>query len=110
MRCHFIIAEFFDAYDELTPKEINSWLNLHNSKISSLGNLVYIHNSLDLSGSNITSFGNLEWVGNWIDICETSIRSFGKLRVVQNLIYCDEGEQFNKLQAENTNDFTLIKI
>lgn len=88
MRHHFILAQFFQAYDELTPTHIGGDLHLLYSNVSSLGNLEYVAGTLDIGRTTIFSFGKLEYVGGFV--------------------YCDEGEQFHKLQSKNNRCFRMM--
>lgn len=124
---NFIIAEFLDAYNELTPTYVNRSLDFDDTNVKSLGNLrsvdgtVYIRRTeitslgnlervrgfLDISFSKITSLGNLKRINVSIDIRGTSIMSLGKLQHVAISIWCDAGEQYERLQAENNGRFKI---
>ena len=61
-------------------------LNLRDSDIKTLGNLVRVEGDLDLSESDIKSLGNLEYVGGWLNLNGTNVKSLGNLvRVEGNL-------------------------
>jgi hypothetical protein len=58
-------------------------LNLYNClKLQSLGNLEYVGGDLDLSISNIESLGNLKYVDGNLDLYGTDIKSLGNLKYV----------------------------
>jgi len=58
-------------------------LNLYNClKLQSLGNLEYVGGDLDLSISNIESLGNLKYVDGNLDLYRTDIKSLGNLKYV----------------------------
>jgi hypothetical protein len=79
-------------------------LNLRDSDIESLGNLVRVEGDLDLYGcislqsienleyvggfldlfgnKNLQSLGNLEYVGGWVDLNDTKIETLGNLKYV----------------------------
>lgn len=59
MRCHFIIAEFFNAYDELTPTHVYTRLDFRGTKVISLGNLRY--NLYDIFCSKGKQYESLKW-------------------------------------------------
>lgn len=106
MRHHFIIAEFFDAYDELTPTHVNDRLDFLYANITSLGNLKWVGGWLDIEGTNVTSLGNLEYVIAHLNIRKTKINSLGNLRNVKS-IFCSVGEQYDKIKAENEGRFGI---
>jgi hypothetical protein len=58
---------------------IDGNVNLIESDIISLGNLVRVEGYLDLRSTNITSLGNLEYVGGDLDLFNTDIESLGNL-------------------------------
>lgn len=105
MEPDYILAEFFDAYDELTPERIIASLILRNKKVSSFGNLKYVEYVLDVSGSHIKTLGNIEYVGSSLNLCNTEIKSLGKLKHVGGSILCSRGEQYDKIKAENNGRF-----
>lgn len=86
MRHHFILAEFFDAYDELTPTHVRCWLNLSDSKVSSLGNVTDIYSSLLIFNTRIWSLGKLTNVGWSLDLAGTPIISLGNLYHVSSFL------------------------
>jgi hypothetical protein len=58
-------------------------LNLRDSDIESLGNLVRVEGNLDLqSCKNLVSLGDLEYVGDFLDLRDTDIKTLGKLKYV----------------------------
>jgi hypothetical protein len=65
--------------------EVDGYLFLDNSQITSLGNLEYVGNNLYLEGSQITSLGNLEYVGGSLWLEDSQITSLGNLEYVGNL-------------------------
>jgi hypothetical protein len=58
-------------------------LNLEESDIKSLGNLVRVEGNLDLmSCKNLVSLGGLEYVGGYLDLRDTKIEILGNLNYV----------------------------
>lgn len=108
MRHHFIIAEFFDAYNELTPTQITHHVDLRKTKITSLGNLEYVRGSLNLQHLKSINLGNLHYVRGSLSIEDTNITSLGKLAFVGGRIFCDMNEQYERLQAENNGRFRIV--
>lgn len=127
MRHHFILAEFFQAYDELTPTNAKRTVYLRGTKVSSLGNLVRVGGIFDIYNTKITSLGklehvdwnvvifqakisslgNLKYVGCDLDLRYTNITSLGNLKHVIGNIQCSRGEQYSKLEAENNGRFII---
>ncbi len=64
------------------PYEITDDLNLPESEIKSLGNLVSVGGDLNLYESNIKSLGDLVSVGGYLDLSETNVESLGNLTSV----------------------------
>ena len=64
------------------PYEITDDLNLPESEIKSLGNLVSVGGDLNLYESNIKSLGDLVSVGGYLDLSETNVKSLGNLTSV----------------------------
>ena len=62
-------------------------LDLTNTEISSLGNLVSVSGSLDLRKTEISSLGNLTSVGGDLDLAGTPISSLGNLFSVGGELY-----------------------
>jgi hypothetical protein len=64
------------------PYTISGDLNLYNTPIKSLGNLISVGGDLDLLNTSIESLGNLTSVGGYLDLRETPIESLGNLHSV----------------------------
>jgi len=64
------------------PYKITDDLNLPESEIESLGNLVSVGGDLNLYESNIKSLGDLVSVGGYLDLSETNVESLGNLTSV----------------------------
>jgi len=62
--------------------EVDSDLDLKETRIKSLGNLEYVVGNLDLEETPIKSLGNLEYVGGYLDLKDTIINDFGNLKYV----------------------------
>jgi hypothetical protein len=62
--------------------EVDSDLDLKETRIKSLGNLEYVVGNLDLEETPIKSLGNLEYVGGRLDLTNTTINDFGNLKYV----------------------------
>jgi hypothetical protein len=65
-------------------------MDLRNTDIKSLGNLVRVEGSLDLNHSNIESLGSLEYVDGYLSLyfCE-NLESLGNLEYVDGDLYLD---------------------
>lgn len=124
MRYHFIISEFFNAYDELTPTIVNSYLDLEGTKLTSLGqltevrgnlylerlplkslgNLTKVRGLLNLYKSKITALGNLIYVGVDLNLHHTSIVSLDNLKEIGNHVYCTN-KNHAKILSQNSPKF-----
>jgi hypothetical protein len=66
-----------------TPRYyVDGNLDLKNTDIESLGNLVRVEGDLELYESKIESLGNLEYVGGYLGLYKTKIKSLGDLKYV----------------------------
>ena len=64
------------------PYSIGVDLNLSNTNIKSLGNLISVDGNLYSYNSNIESLGNLTSVGGYLDLSYSNIESIGNLTSV----------------------------
>ena len=64
------------------PYTIGGDLNLSDTSIESLGNLISVEGYLDLYNTPIESLGNLTSVGSWLSLEKSSIKSLGNLTSV----------------------------
>jgi hypothetical protein len=64
------------------PYTIGGNLNLYNTPIKSLGNLISVGGNLNLYQTPIKSLGNLQSVGGGLDLGDTPIKSLGNLTSV----------------------------
>jgi hypothetical protein len=64
-------------------------LNLQNSGIESLGNLVGVEGNLNLYKSKIESLENLEFVGGYLVLNSSNIKSLGNLEYVGGNLHSD---------------------
>jgi hypothetical protein len=62
-------------------------LNLFISKIKSLGNLKYVGGFLNLHDSKIESLGDLKYVGGFLNLHDSKIESLGNLEYVGGDLY-----------------------
>jgi hypothetical protein len=64
------------------PYTIDGDLDLRQSEIKSLGNLISVGGALHLYKSTIESLGNLQYVGGYLNLYETNVESLGNLQYV----------------------------
>ena len=69
----------------LQQTHIKGCLDLHNTNITSLGNLEYIKGHL-FNCKNLTSLGNLEYVGGILDLKGANLTSLGNLEHVEGCL------------------------
>jgi hypothetical protein len=76
-------------------------LNLSHTPIESLGNLESVGDSLYLAGSKIESLGNLTSVGDYLDLYKSKIKSLGNLESVGGDLYLENSriESLGNLQS-----------
>jgi hypothetical protein len=76
-----MINLFYDGEWEMTDEGlvIKGNLDLFETEIKSLGNLIFVGGDLDLQGTKIESLGNLTSVGGILRLRNTSIESLGDL-------------------------------
>jgi hypothetical protein len=81
-------VDYFGGWDGLQkylaaknnpPYSIEGELNLADSNVISLGNLVSVKGNLHLNGSKIESLGNLTYVGGHLVLSWTKLKSLGNL-------------------------------
>ena len=64
------------------PYTIDGDLDLRQSEIKSLGNLISVGGVLHLYKSTIESLGNLQYVGGYLNLYGTNVESLGNLQYV----------------------------
>lgn len=79
-----------------------------NTGITSLGpKLKHVFGNLNLYGTNVTSLGNIETIERDLIVANSPLMSLGNLQRLGGEIYANEGEQYEKLQAENNRRFVI---
>jgi hypothetical protein len=72
-------------------------LNLRDSDIESLGNLVRVEGDLDLYYSDVKSLGDLEYVGGDLNLIDTDIETLGKLERVEGFLTLESCQNLESL-------------
>ena len=85
---------------------VGDYLDLNRSSIKSLGNLEYVGRSLDLNSSLIKYLGNLEYVGGYLDLYDTQIESLGNLEYVGGNLFL----QYTPLSRTMSEDEIRSKV
>lgn len=131
MRHHFIIAEFFDAYDELTPDHIysidllftnfdlrnfgnvrtieGSISNRYIRSITSLNKVERITHDLEIDDNSIlSSLGNLKNVDGNVHIRSEYLKSLGNLTRVEGCVSLDRTKITSLGNLEYVGDFLSL--
>jgi hypothetical protein len=72
-------------------------LDLRDSDVKSLGNLVRVEGDLDLYYSDVESLGDLEYVGGDLNLIDTDIETLGKLERVEGFLTLESCQNLESL-------------
>jgi hypothetical protein len=96
----FQLQEFLETKGN-PPYSISGDLNLYNTPIKSLGNLISVGGNLRLAYTPIESLGNLQSVGGYLSLQGTPIESLGNLQSVGEFLDLESTpiKSFGNLQS-----------